>query len=148
MPVITPLGKDNSDCDHSYSSFIEKDNVWRYADEEEIEEYKRLGKPFDTSKFKPFILPENWYIVTTEESSKDVIDYFNEKLDTTCDRTIGNFITCMNGDLRGWMHYASIETYANGCTEITYQQFKEHVLKQSPINHKYLTELLEKLKVE
>jgi len=79
MPVVTPLGRDNSDCDQSYSYFTEKNNVWRYANEEEIEYYNQINKPFDTSKF---------------------------------------------------------------------EKFKEHVLKQSPVKHKYLTELLEKLKVE
>lgn len=124
------------------------DNSVRYATSEEIEEYERLGKPFDTSTFEKFTLPENWYIVTTEESNKDVLDYFDEKLNTISDRTIGNFLTCKNGELKGWMCHASIDEYANGCTEITYQQFKKYVLKQSEVKHKYLTELLEKLKVK
>lgn len=154
MPVITPLGRDNSDCDHSYSNFKEKDDVWRYADEEEIEEYDRLGKPFNVIKFNNFTLPGNWHIVVTEENAEDVLKWrfessysYKDKADYS-DNLVGiaKEDNCYH---KGHNPKTEIigDTYDFGI-EITYQQFKKYVLNQSPVKHKYLTELLEKLKVK
>ena len=155
MPVVTPLGRDNSDCDQSYSYFTEKDDVWRYATYEEIKEYERIGGPFDTSKFEKFILPKNWHIIVTEENAEDVLKWrFEESFenkyklefsDYLVGMTINHSQTKYGKGHNPKYNIKSKNGYDFGI-EITYQQFKEHVLKQNPVKH--LTELLEKLKVE
>lgn len=58
-PIITPLGRNNEDCEHCYSDFKEKDDVWRYATPEEIQEYDRIGRPFNITTFKP-VTEKEW----------------------------------------------------------------------------------------
>lgn len=59
-PIITPLGISNEDCEHCYSDFKEKDDVWRYATPEEIQEYDRIGRPFNITTFKP-VTEKEWF---------------------------------------------------------------------------------------
>lgn len=86
-PILTPAGRNNTDCELGYSDFKEKDDVWRYATSEEIAEYDRLGKPYDVTTFKPFKLPDNWHILVTEENAEQnslksdysyLIEFFNQ----------------------------------------------------------------------
>ena len=133
---------------------FEYSSSWRYADEEEIEEYERIQKPFDTSTMNRFILPDNWHIVVTEENAEDVLKWrfessysYKDKADYS-DNLVGiaKEDNCYH---KGHNPKTEIigDTYDFGI-EITYQQFKKYVLNQSPVKHKYLTELLEKLKVK
>jgi hypothetical protein len=130
------------------------DNSVRYATFEEIEEYERINKPFDTSTMNRFILPENWHILVTEENAEDVLKWrfessysYKDKADYS-DNLVGiaEEDNCYH---KGHNPKTEIigDTYDFGI-EITYQQFKKYVLNQSPVKHKYLTELLEKLKIK
>jgi len=70
---------------------------------------------------------EKWYIRTTKESNKTICDWFDSLKEAhKTDRTVGNYFTYLG---EGWMHFA-YPKHTEGLTEITFEQFKKHVLKQ------------------
>jgi hypothetical protein len=76
------------------------------------------------SKEKDFVLPEKWAVLRTEENHEVINDYFKNKY--------GNYY---NFDIHyvhiGRPHgYSSRESLLDGYTEITFEQFKEHVLNK------------------
>lgn len=153
IPIITPFGRNNSNMVESYSHFSEKDNIWRYSTKEEIEEYDRLGKPFDISKFKPFTLPDKWHIIVTKENAEDVLKWrFGESYEDEDKLKYQDFIvgiTLNHGGIfeKGHNPKNKIkgDSYDFGI-EITYEQFKKHYLNKE--NYEYLIKLLGKLNIK
>jgi hypothetical protein len=72
--------------------------------------------------------PEKWYIITTEENNETVCDWFDslDKNNKT-DRTVGNYYTYEHC---GWIKDA-YPNYTEGLTEVTFEQFKKYVLKET-----------------
>lgn len=127
---------------------------WRYATEEEIEEYERFGGPFDVTNYNPFILPKNWHIVVTEENAEDVLKWrfgesSNELEKTKCylDKIVG----MCNFDEKGHNPKDDVkdsEGHYDFGIEITYSQFKKYVLNKKKENYSYLIELFKKLGIK
>jgi len=100
---------------------------WRYATTEEIAEYNKLGKPFDVTNLtkcveKEFILPNPWFVHTEIKEEMDVIIQYIEKV-THFKNSGKNYNFCLEG------FYSTIP--ANH-TQITFEQFKQYVLKEKP----------------
>jgi len=122
---------------------------WRYATEEEIEEYERFGGPFDVTDYNPFILPKNWHIIVTEENAEDVLKWRFEKnyLDKDkviyLDNLVGICVTSYDSYEKGHNLKYDIkgDSYDFGI-EITYPQFKKYVLNKKKENMKYLIPIL------
>lgn len=160
IPEVNPYGRNNSDCAESYSNFREKDNFWRYATPEEIEEYERLGKPLDVANFKPFKLPDNWHIIVTDENAEDVLtwrfqDSYNHSDKITFKNHLVGITINYNGTLYEKGHNSKDDItdpdghYDFGI-EITYEQFKKYVLNQdiNKEDYTYLIKLFKKLKIK
>jgi len=159
-PILTPLGRNNKDYDHSYSDFKEKDDVWRYATSEEIEEYERLGKPFDVTTFTPFKLPDNWHILVTDENAEDVLTWRFERIYNDKDKiTFKNHFVGMTLNHEGTQYekghnpkdeVKDSEGHYDFGIEITYEQFKKYVLNQdiNKEDYTYLIKLFKKLKIK
>jgi hypothetical protein len=118
----------------------EKYSEWRYATEEEAEEYERLGKPYDVSTVNNFILPEKWWIkVTTVEQDRILTEYCNTKFNNHQNavhdepsQPIYYYNELINNS--SW-HVGSNK--ADGSfTEITYSQFLKYVLGKDVIEVK------------
>lgn len=88
-----------------------------------------------------FILPERWHIVTTSENIKDVWEWRMNEPYRSNDRilTIDKIVGMCNPDEKGHNPKSNIKS-DNGSydfgIEITYDQFKEHVLNQKPKSKK------------
>ena len=98
--------------------------------ESEIGKYKRF-----TLVEKPFTLPKKWCIRPTYEQRYEVFNYFKSKDNTF----IGD-----GGDAHKYCWYVDDSTYraflggtkndlGGGYTEITFEQFKEYVLKEESV---------------
>ena len=160
IPIITPLNRNNSDRAEIYSHFNETYITWRYSTPEEIEEYDRIGKPFNVTTFQPFILPKNWHIFITEENAEDVLTwrfdktYTNENKITFKNHFVG--VTLNNKGTKyekGHNPKDSIKDpngYYDFGIEITFEQFKKHVLnKEFHIeDYSYLIEFFKKHKIK
>ena len=158
--ILTPAGQNNTNCVLCYSDFKEKDDVWRYATEEEIEEYERLGKPFDVTTFKPFKLPDNWHIIVTDENAEDVLtwrfqDSYNHSDKITFKNHLVGITINYNGTLYEKGHNSKDDItdpdgYYDFGIEITYEQFKKYVLNQdiNKEDYTYLIKLFKKLKIK
>lgn len=159
-PIITPLGRNNEDCEFGYSDFKEKDDVWRYATPEEIQEYDRIGKPFNVTTFQPFILPDNWHIIVNEENAEDVLTWRFEHAYNEEDKiTFENHLVGMTLSYKGTKYEKGhnpkddikdpMGRYDFGI-KITYEQFKKHVLgiNVNKEDYKYLIKLFKKLKIK
>ncbi len=117
---------------------------WRYADLDEIEEYERIGKPYDVTTLNSFILPEKWCI----RDCKEVSEYAHK---------LNNSVLEVRPQL--YYHYGK-ELGVNGCgfkenifpnyTEITLQQFIKYVLNQNTYkeDYYYLIELLANINIK
>lgn len=157
-PIITPLGRNNEDCENSYSNFKEKDEVWRYATPKEIEEYDRIGKPFNVTFFQPFILPDNWHIIVTQENAENVLKWRFERIYNDKDKiTFKNHFVGMTLNHKGTQYekghnpkddVKDSEGHYDFGIEITYAQFKRHVLNKKKENYSYLIELFKKLGIK
>jgi len=118
---------------------------WRYATEEEAEEYERLGKPYDVTTLKQFVLPEYWCVKdTADERSNELYEYATKN---------GAIPPYEAGKFPIYYHFPKHD----GCTtsdniiedyiEITYSQFLKYVLNKEPIKDDLtsLKNLLEKI---
>ena len=100
---------------------------WRYATPEEVKEYNRLGEPYDvTTLNKSFILPEKWCI----KGSKKLSDWRLNDMDNRCNcffsyTDLYYYIDNPNS-LLDWNFDDHLP---ESCTEITFEQFKEYVVK-------------------
>ena len=125
---------------------------WRYATFEEIEEYDRIGKPYNVTTLNQFVLPEKWCVIDTDdEQSDDLYEYatkygamppyaknihHKKQLNFYHFPSINGCTTCSN-----------LET---GYTLITINQFKRHVLNQKVIkeNMFYLINVFKELNIQ
>lgn len=135
-------------------------NSVRYADEEEIEEYERLGKPFDVTTFTPFKLPDNWHILVTDENAEDVLTWRFERIYNDKDKiTFKNHFVGMTLNHEGTQYekghnpkdeVKDSEGHYDFGIEITYEQFKKYVLNQdiNKEDYTYLIKLFKKLKIK
>jgi len=153
-----PNVRNNYNCEFSYSNFKEKDDAWRYATPEEIEEYERLGKPFDVTTIEKFFLPPNWHIIVTKENAEEVLrwrfeeNYLDRDKVIYLDNLVGMTIN-YDGTLCEKGHNSKDditdpdEHYDFG---ITYEQFKKYVLNQdiNKEDYTYLIKLFKKLKIK
>jgi hypothetical protein len=158
-PILTPAGRNNTDCEYGYSDFKEKDNFWRYATSEEIAEYDRLGKPFDVTTFTPFKLPDNWHILVTEENAEDVLTWRFEDIYNDKDKiTFKNHLVGMTINHKGTQYVkghnpkddiTDPDGHYDFGIEITYEQFKRYVLNKDlhKEDYTYLIELFKKLQI-
>lgn len=141
--------KINGNTSHTFNK-LQSLKDWRYATFEEIEEYDRIGKPYDVTTLNQFILPTKWCVIDTDdEQSDDLYKYATEHgamppySKNVHHKKESNFY-----------HFPPI----NGCTTcsnleedytlITINQFKQYVLNQKVIKEdmSYLIQILEKLK--
>ncbi len=81
---------------------------------------------------KEFILPEKWCVVRTPENCSPINKWFS-------DRHTSNFSSngaWFNATIKDYMHFPFLgqkvyqDTIAEGYKEITFEQFKEHILKE------------------
>jgi len=124
---------------------------WRYATPEEIEEYERLGKPYDVTTLNQFVLPKKWWLkITTNEQDTVLTDYCNQKFSTQTG-PIGSRLTqpiFYYSEKIGHLCWTVGENRADeSFTEITYSQFLKYVLNQPEVadNYSYLIPMIEKL---
>lgn len=123
---------------------------WRYATLKEIEEYDRIGKPYDVTTLPKFVLPEKWCVKDTcSEESNELYEYAN----------IYGAIPPYKA-VKGVTYYFHFPQ-SDGCTtsdqiekdyiEITLAQFKTYVLgiieSSKNYNYDYLIPILEKLNI-
>jgi len=160
LPELIPNVRNNYNCGFSYSNFKEKDDAWRYATPEEIEEYERLGEPFDVTTFTPFKLPDNWHILVTDENAEDVLtwrfqDSYNHSDKITFKNHLVGITINYNGTLYEKGHNSKDDItdpdgYYDFGIEITYEQFKKYVLNQdiNKEDYTYLIKLFKKLKIK
>lgn len=146
------------DCEYEFNGWsvfkFDKSDTrfdWRYATIEEIEEYDRIGKPYDVTTLNQFILPTKWCVIDTDnEQSDDLYKYATEHgamppySKNVHHKKESNFY-----------HFPSI----NGCTTcsnlekdytlITINQFKRYVLNQKVIkeDYAYLIPLFKELNI-
>lgn len=116
---------------NTLSSYVyySEPNTWRYATKQEIEEYDRLGKPYDVSILKKeFILPEKWYIKVTPENA-EILNEWKQKVNP------GSY----NAEGCRYVNWAGVGRMGvKEGEEITFDQFKKYVLKDE-IKPKELT---------
>lgn len=118
---------------------------WRYATQEEIEEYERLDKPYDVTTLE-FKLPEKWCCFSnTSEERESLNDYVCSK--GYINRLIDNW----------YIHYpllgnggSAYSTIQNGYTEITFKQFQKYVINKESVkvvkeDLSYLKNILSKI---
>ena len=96
---------------------------WRYATQEEIDEYNRLGHPFDVTTL--WKLPEKWAIKRDDQNFILVNKWCNSP---TNHRNEAPYVAST-----GWIHSTSDPNRFGfkkkpGYTEITFEQFKKYVL--------------------
>lgn len=156
LPELIPNVRNNYNCEFSYSNFKEKDDAWRYATPEEIEEYERLGKPFDVTTFTPFKLPDNWHILVTDENAEDVLRWRFERIYNDKDKiTFKNHLVGMTINYNGTLYekghnskddITDPDGHYDFGIEITYEQFKKYVLNQdiNKEDYTYLIKLFKK----
>ena len=129
---------------------------WRYATEEEIEEYERFEVPFDVTDYNPFILPKNWHIIVTEENAEDVLKWRFERIYNDKDKiTFKNHFVGMTLNREDTQYekghnpkdkVKDSEGHYDFGIEITYEQFKKYVLNQdiNKEDYTYLVKLFKK----
>ena len=133
--------KDNTGST-TQSSWVKYDNpkTWRYATPEEIVEYDRLSKPYNVEDFKKsevvedFALPEKWVIKRCNKSEPILNEWLHKNKSRYPDY---NKLWVINNNYNGYFHNYptrsgahSTESITQGFTEITFNQFKQYVLKE------------------
>ena len=127
---------------------------WRYATIEEINEYDKLGKPFDVTTLK-FKLPEKWYLKGTQDNT------YNFEKDPFCISLnkwayeINNVNESRIGFLIDYYYYISNDKFDFSeikpfeYIEITIEQFEKYVLfkKETIEDLSYLKDLLQSLNI-
>lgn len=107
---------------------------WRYATPKEIEEYEKLGKPYDVTTLEKFVLPEKWWVkVISEEQDAVLTDYVNEKFNANIGPVASRLtqpVFYYNKKVRGVHWNVGNNPTDESFTEITYSQFIKYVLNQ------------------
>ena len=102
----------------------------------------------------PFILPKNWHIIVTEENAENVLKWRFEESYLSKDKE--DFLDNLVGMAKNEYGYSKGhnlkqdivgDTYDFGI-EITYAQFKKHVLNKQKEDLSYLIELFKKLNIK
>jgi hypothetical protein len=94
-----------------------------------------------------FILPDVWCCVATNhDEEKALSDYITENFETDCDYDPNPKGDCWysNQKIKDY-HYNYQNKPPTNCTEITFQQFKEYVLREKPTDNSDLEEIYKKL---
>ena len=113
-PIVYILAEKSDYCDTNYYMFKESDIIQLTKEQGMIEE--------------GVILPERWYIQTTQEDNSIICDWFDKTFDVITDRSIGNYYTSTG---KGRMYYATnLLKELKDYTKITFEQFQKYVLKQ------------------
>ena len=96
---------------------------------------------------KKFVLPEAWCCVaTTDEQEKALSDYITENFGNECDYDPHVKGDCWYSNIKlGDYHYKFRNSPPDNCTEITFQQFKDYVLREKPADDSNLEEIYKKL---
>ena len=158
-PELTPR-KNNYHPEESYSYFTQT-NTWRYATPEEIEEYKRLGIPFNVTRFNNFKLPKNWHVVVTQENIEEVLNWrFKNKVKEyeitnflESENVVGVTFDSINNNYKKGHNPKSRTKDEEGDydfgIEITTEQFRKYVLnKQVNEDYSYLINFFRKLNIK
>lgn len=126
--------KDLDLCKYNGNSNLRFDKTswlkdWRYATQEEIEEYDRLNKPYDVTSLNSFVLPERWHVLVTEENQQIVSDWRLEYKNTKNLINIDKIVGICNPGEKGHNPKTELksDTYDFGI-EITTEQFRKYVL--------------------
>jgi len=91
-----------------------------------------------------FILPEKWYVMRTPENAEVVNKWI-------CDKGNHGFLTTPTTVFETGEHSTYPKTQQlEGCIEITYEQFLEHVIHKEPVteDNTELNQILIKLLTE
>ena len=130
--------EEGSDKDYLYYLSGEKwsgaYNAWRLATPEEIEFYNQGGKNINDMKTKneEFVLPKKWCIKRDENNRKVINPWFSrtennkECFSFTSER---EYLTSDHVNCSSWI--PTTDTKPDGYTEITFEQFKKYVLKET-----------------
>lgn len=79
-----------------------------------------------------FVLPEKWFIKTTEESNDIVCDWYDKIKNCKTNRSIGNYYCGDDYRVQGYMYWLDLKIHMiKHYTEITFEQFKKYVLKEN-----------------
>lgn len=107
---------------------------WRYATPEEIEEYDRLGKPYDVTTLNSFVLPKKWYVKSINFDQDVVLtSYFNHLHNghigpADCSKQHTYYY---NEKINNVWWGVGINRPDSSFKEITYDQFVKYVLNQN-----------------
>lgn len=101
------------------------------TDLSEIQQYLPLNHP-DLIKKDTFVLPEFWHVVVTEEN-KEVLSRwrFDDQPSLNLDGYIGGIVGLLPKYPNSRNHNTSKDKDWNRSIEITFEEFKTHVLKES-----------------
>lgn len=119
---ISPIDKDIT-----YSSYRTDSNMT-------FEQFKE--------KYMEFELPENWYVIITDDN-KEILENWRKKqpdcdLDYNIDRAVA--VTSNNYDNSYLFYSLRFNDQASKCTKITFKQFKKYVLKEETMELKITKE--------
>jgi hypothetical protein len=99
---------------------------------------------------------DNWYIRTTKESNEIICNWYAVTAESNgFDKTIGNYIGYREGKVCGYMYHANPKVYFPNCRELSFDEFKELILKEVVIkplskdkDYKYLIPFINNLNKE
>lgn len=101
---------------------------------EEIQQYLPSNHP-DLIKKDTFVLPEYWYVVVTKENKEILSRWrFNNQPCLNLDGYIGGIVGLLPKYPNSRNHNTSKDKDWNRSIEITFEQFKTHILKESTMN--------------
>ncbi len=94
-----------------------------------------------------FILPDVWCcLATNKEEDRVLTDYINEHFNTQADYDPSPLGNCwFSNTLISDFHYKFSTDPPENCTVITFQQFKNYVLREKPVNDSDLEEIYKRL---
>lgn len=94
-----------------------------------------------------FKLPEIWCCLATNKEEDIILtDYINEHFNTQADYDPAPLANCwFSNVLISDYHYKFSDNRPENCTEITFQQFKDYVLREKPVIDSNLEEVYKKL---
>ncbi len=96
---------------------------------------------------KKFVLPNAWCCLATNKEEDIILtDYINEHFNTQADYDPNPIANCWFSNIViGDYHYRFSTDPPENCTEITFQQFKDYVLREKPSDDSDLEEIYLKL---
>ena len=109
-------------------------------------DHKQIIINFEDVIFEEFVLPDKWLVKAVNQEQDSVLtDYINKKFNIQVRKGMGKYkhVWFSNIELDPGIYYSyDKKINIDELIEITFDQFKEYVLKESKDNYDYLKELL------